>query len=584
MSHPTESQAGYVRAASMADVEQAGCLVVHLGGRPVALFARDGRVFAVDNRCPHLGFPLHRGSVADGILTCHWHHARFDLATGGTFDLWADDLPVFPVEIRDGAVWLDPSPPAGTEERQRTRLRDGLERSIPLVIGKSVIGLVEGGSDPVEPFRLGVAHGVRNRRDGWGTGLTLHTCLMNLLPALDPADRPLALYHGLSAVARDCAGAALRLPVRPLPGRAPDPPTLGRWFRRFVASRDAEGAERCLATAVRSGLDRAAIADLLFTAATDIRFGDEGHLLDFTNKALEALDRTGWEDAENVLGSLAPLFADAERAEDSGAWRHPVDLVGLLDGAFEKLPGALAEGRRRTEMGAVTGDLSPLLLGDDPSAIVDGLLDALRNGVTAGALATAVAYASALRIARFPTTNEHGDWDTAHHTFTYTNAVRQAVGRASSPEIVRGIFDGALSVYLDRFLNVPPARLPEPDGTREDSDRLLLDLPVLFERRQPVAETATLIAEYLGSGGDPDRLIAALGHLLLREDRDFHAIQTLEAAARTEAALRGTPASAHVLIAAGRYLAAHAPTARAQGQTYLTALRLSRGDRIYEDA
>jgi hypothetical protein len=29
-----------------------------------------------------LGFPLHRGSVKDNVLTCHWHHARFDVASG----------------------------------------------------------------------------------------------------------------------------------------------------------------------------------------------------------------------------------------------------------------------------------------------------------------------------------------------------------------------------------------------------------------------------------------------------------------------------------------------------------------------
>jgi phenylpropionate dioxygenase-like ring-hydroxylating dioxygenase large terminal subunit len=65
-----------------------------------------GRVFALDNRCPHMGFPLERGSVEDGILTCHWHHARFDLESGCTFDLWADDVPTFPVELRDGQVWV----------------------------------------------------------------------------------------------------------------------------------------------------------------------------------------------------------------------------------------------------------------------------------------------------------------------------------------------------------------------------------------------------------------------------------------------------------------------------------------------
>ena len=33
-----------------------------------------------------MGFPLDRGSVEDGTLTCHWHHARFDLESGCTFD------------------------------------------------------------------------------------------------------------------------------------------------------------------------------------------------------------------------------------------------------------------------------------------------------------------------------------------------------------------------------------------------------------------------------------------------------------------------------------------------------------------
>jgi nitrite reductase/ring-hydroxylating ferredoxin subunit len=65
-----------------------------------------GRVFALDNRCPHMGFPLDRGSGDDGILTCHWHHARFDLESGCAFDLWADDVPICPVEVRNGEIWV----------------------------------------------------------------------------------------------------------------------------------------------------------------------------------------------------------------------------------------------------------------------------------------------------------------------------------------------------------------------------------------------------------------------------------------------------------------------------------------------
>src|SRR5918996_5304194 len=99
-----------VHAASLADVRAAGRLVVHVDRHTLCLFASGEDVYAVDNRCPHMGFPLDRGTVRDGILTCHWHHARFDLASGGTFDQWAGDVPSFPVKIRNGnEVWIDVS-------------------------------------------------------------------------------------------------------------------------------------------------------------------------------------------------------------------------------------------------------------------------------------------------------------------------------------------------------------------------------------------------------------------------------------------------------------------------------------------
>jgi nitrite reductase/ring-hydroxylating ferredoxin subunit len=93
-----------VRAASLGELRAAGRLVTRVGRHTLCLLADGEEVHAVDNRCPHMGFPLHRGSVADGILTCHWHHARFDLCTGGTFDQWADDLRRFPVEVRGDDV------------------------------------------------------------------------------------------------------------------------------------------------------------------------------------------------------------------------------------------------------------------------------------------------------------------------------------------------------------------------------------------------------------------------------------------------------------------------------------------------
>ena len=56
----------------------------------------------------------------------------------------------------------------------------------------------------------------------------------------------------------------------------------------------------------------------------------------------------------------------------------------------------------------------------------------------------------------------------------------------------------------------------------------------------------------------------------------------LEAAVRQYELLAPAPRADHVLLAATRYLAAHAPTLRAQGQTYEIARRLHRGERLWE--
>src|SRR3974377_1670586 len=112
-----------------------GRLVLHGGHRPILVVYDRGRVFALDNRCPHMGFPLERGSVEDGILTCHWHHARFDLESGCTFDLWADDVPIFPIELRNGQVWVKTtSGHADTAAHWRARLWGGAAHSPGLLL------------------------------------------------------------------------------------------------------------------------------------------------------------------------------------------------------------------------------------------------------------------------------------------------------------------------------------------------------------------------------------------------------------------------------------------------------------------
>lgn len=569
-----------VRVGTVAELQAEGCRVVAGGRHGIAVFWHEGRPCAVDNRCPHMGFPLSRGTVCDGLLTCHWHHARFDLASGGTLDPFADDVRVYPVRVVGDEVWVEITPPAASSEHWRRRLQDSLEQQIGLVTAKAVIALLESGDPAAEVLRIGSRFGARYRQRGWGPGLTILTAMANCLPVLSPDDRVLALYHGLLHVADDCAGQPPFFELAPLPATSLPTARLKAWLRQCVEVRDQEGAERVLRTAIASATP-AEVADMLFAAATDHVFLDGGHILDFLNKGFELLDHVGWAEAPTILPTLVGGLCRASRAEEQSAWRRPVDLIALMAPALAELPALAAR-----PVDAAWGGFDALvatLLGEEPEAIVAALRQALAEGAGLGTLSQALAYAAALRMARFHTANEYSDWITVLHTFSYCNALDGALRRAPSAELARGLFHGALRLYLDRFLNLPAARLPEEAGVAVEpapAGALLAELRDLFDREQQVGPAALLVHRYLALGHDDAPLLATLGGLLLREDAEFHSYQCFEAGLRQHGRLRARrpEAARHVLVAVARYLAAHSPTARALQQTARIALRLQRGE------
>ena len=568
---------------SLSDLERDGRVQASVDGRALAVFHHEGEIRAVDNRCPHMGFPLSEGSVEDGVLTCHWHHARFELSCGDTFDPWADDVQTFPVEVRDGTVYVDPhpepdEPPADHWAR---RLDDGLEQNLRLVVAKSAIGLVDAGVSDDDIVERGVRFGARYRESGWGPGLTILAAMRNVLPDLREADRKRALYQGLVHVGDDCAGEPPRFDQDPFETTDVSFDRLTEWFRENVEVRDADGAERVLRTAIANGADDARLATMLAAAATDHRYLNTGHTLDFVNKACEALDHVGWDHADAVLPSLVEGMATAARAEEQSSWRQPVDLAAMLDQTFADLDSLVAAGAG-SAWSAPEG-FTETLLAEDPETVLAALEDAIRAGASVEALAREVAFAAATRVARFATVNEFSDWNTVHHTFTYANAVHQLARRTGATELYRGVFDAATNVYLDRFLNTPPAPLPDPaSGAGADPADHLDALVETFEREGEVNEAGRRAAHYLDCGGDVDRLRERLGEALLREDAGFHTYQALEAGF-TQAALRDDPAEVRtLLVAVARYLGAHFPTRREREQTFTIAARLHRGEKIHE--
>jgi hypothetical protein len=392
-------------------------------------------------------------------------------------------------------------------------------------------------------------------------------------------------------VAQDCEGQPARHARQPLDKPIPSQ-TIARWLRHWTAVRHADAAERTLLTAIHAGSAPAELAEIMLLAATDRIYADGGHCLDFINKAFELLEHVGWQHASAILPTTTGLLTSARGAEERNAWRHPVDLIALCADAAKEAPAAIAAGLDRPRPWKGTPALVETLLGDNADDAMRALLAAVREGAALSELGAALAYAAALRIARFGTANEHSDWESAHHAFTHANALHrmlirlEAGGRAPTAETLRGLFHGAMSLYLLRFLNVPPAKLPGEAGDRLDdlpeAGEVLCDQFLeALDRHGAIDSAPRYVSRYLAKGHDPDRLLATLAHAVLREDAGFHTHQMLEAATGQFRHWGNGPEGRRILVAFSRYLAAHSPTERSELQTATVARKLARGQRLY---
>jgi nitrite reductase/ring-hydroxylating ferredoxin subunit len=573
--------ADFFRAASLNDLKTERMLVVAGADRPVLLCWSEGRPFALDNRCPHMGFPLSKGSLENGVLTCHWHHAQFDLQSGCTFDLFADDVPAFEVRIEGDDVWVSRRPKDRIDVGYHSRrLFWGLEQNVGLIQAKGIIALLEEGERANSVIRRIARFAARNHRV-WADGLTSLTIVARLAPHLSHTTLIYALAKGARRVAENCEGQPARHSAGGLNRERFAEGRLSEWLSHWSRIRHDEGAERTLFAALDSQLSQPALNRIVFGAVQDRIYADGGHALDHSNKAFELLDVIGWEEASRILPLLVSHLTQSRSEEEGGAWRVPLDLIPLIQETEDQL--------RRQSRSALKKDSPRMyneLLGTDPRSILQRIVSVLAEGVTPASIARELSMAAAARLAHFPESNDVDDWFGPVHTFSFCNALHQVLSRGEvNPEIERGLLHGAVSIYVDRFLNIPSAKLP--DGPALESlpsaaDTLLTAILETLDQKKGWSAVPGLVVRYLRLGHPESALIDTLTFATVREDLDFHKLQVLEGAV-TQAELwpPGSPERELLYIGGARYLTAYCPTRRSSSQSVGVALRLHRGEDIH---
>jgi nitrite reductase (NADH) small subunit len=97
--------------------------LLDVGRFGIGVFNVSGSLFALTNRCPHMGGPLCVGKVTgattasrpyemkwvrDGeILACPWHGWQFDVRTGETITKPVRKVKRYPVYVEDGVIVVE---------------------------------------------------------------------------------------------------------------------------------------------------------------------------------------------------------------------------------------------------------------------------------------------------------------------------------------------------------------------------------------------------------------------------------------------------------------------------------------------
>jgi 3-phenylpropionate/trans-cinnamate dioxygenase ferredoxin component len=109
--------ATFQRVCPASTVAKGTVVAASVGDERIALVhADDDQIYAVRDECSHAQIALSEGEVDGVSLECWLHGSRFDLRTGAPVGLPATEpVPVYPVEIRDGDVYVSLEPSNGVQ-------------------------------------------------------------------------------------------------------------------------------------------------------------------------------------------------------------------------------------------------------------------------------------------------------------------------------------------------------------------------------------------------------------------------------------------------------------------------------------
>ena len=546
----------------------------------------EGRLYALDNRCPHEGYPLAVGRVNDAActLTCEWHNWKFALDDGAAL-FGEEGAQSYPLRVDGGRIFVDLTPPPVEDQmgERLTSLRDGLSKFEGGRIAREAARLLELGMLPAEVMRQSALHNAEREEYGWGHALAVIADCVSLAEFY-PDTAAVPTVRALFA----SADPVRRYPDRPTPtAESPSDSAGEHEFRRRIETEDIDGAEAMLTGAIESGAPSAEIARWLTNAATD-HFLGFGHQMIYVHKLSQFADKVGWEALLPVIPSLVPSIAWATRYDKLPEMSRYITKLNEVEDSFPTLLARQGGGTpsARWDSGRFR---QQVLFGKNLDAF-EAVHRALGAGVVLDDIARELVLAASERMLRFDTawetSRDEAVWDDGWlevtHLLTHANATRSLLARGATPELLRSLYHSAW------FIN-DQKRFDRDDGARADEQTLPVvdvsaedvgdSLREAISRRDEASALAH-VRQWRRTELDRAPLYQALGREAVEADdgrfiQQAHVLKTCHAAIEESRLLGGHPEADLPLMAATRFAA----TPRKQLAVYDQALKAVRSTR-----
>jgi nitrite reductase/ring-hydroxylating ferredoxin subunit len=551
--------------------------VVRVDGRQLALFRVEDRFYAVDNRCPHMGYPLAQGTVKGETLTCDWHNWKFNLEDGRCILRGSEDVRSYPVTVVDGRVCVDlADPPVEAQMAHHLEnLARGLKRFDSDGIARDAARLLALGMRPAEVMRQGAIHNAEREEFGWGHALAVIADCASLAEFYADEEGAIPVVRALWSA----ADPVRRYRLRPHSAPAAADREGEAEFRRLIEEEDVDGAEAWFRGALDAGLPDRELSRWLINAASD-HFLGFGHQAIYVFKAHQFAEEVGWDGLVPVLPSIVPSIAWATRYDRLPEMRKYVARLRAIEAG---LPAIASLQRRPRATFDAERFRSEVLFGKGDAAF-EAVHRALSAGVHVDVIARELGLAAAERLLRMDL-----DWETSHdervwdeggwleitHLLTHANASRQLLRRGVTPEALRHLYHNAWFINYQK-------RFDSPDRTRADCSlpSVAADSPEALAATYRAAVQGRDFERAMGAvrawdaaGWDKGPLLTAMAHEAIEvDDGEFimiaHVLKTTHAAIQEHRSNRLGEDGLLPLLAATRYIA----SPRKQRSVYDSAL------------